>query len=269
MQAFVVPTLAVRLNDNHAIGLGLNVAWQQFKATGLYNFDNAMMSSHPGSVTGNGYDTSTGFGARIGWLGRLNDTVSLAAAYQTRTYMGEFDKYKGLFAEEGDFDIPASLHGGIAVTAMPGVLLAVDVSYIQYSEINAVANPLLPNLGQAQLGTEQGAGFGWEDMTVVKVGVAYDVTSDLTLRGGYNHGGQPIPESETLFNILAPGVVEDHLTFGGTWRVTPSAEISFAYMHAFEKTVEGSDSIPLDFGGGEADLAMSQDTFGLAFGMAF
>lgn len=183
--------------------------------------------------------------------------------------MGEFDEYKGLFAEEGGFDAPASFHGGIAVMPMPGAVAAVDVSYIQYSEIKSIANPLLPNLGEAQLGTEGGAGFGWEDITVVKVGFAYDVSADVTLRAGYNYGGQPIPESETLFNIIAPGVVEQHVTFGGTWRITPSAEISFAYMHALENTVEGADSTPMDFGGGEADLTMSQDTFGVAFGMGF
>ena len=41
-----------------------------------------------------------------------------------------------------------------------------------YSEINSIANPLLPNLGQSQLGTDDGAGFGWEDMDVSKIGVA-------------------------------------------------------------------------------------------------
>ena len=82
-----------------------------------------------------------------------------------------------------------------------------------------------------------------EDATVFKVGVAYDVTSDLTLRGGYNYGGQPIPASETLFNMIAPGVVEHHATFGGTYAVSENVEMTFAYMHAFESTVEGEDSI--------------------------
>jgi long-chain fatty acid transport protein len=267
MQAFVVPTVAVKLHDRHALGLGLNVAWQRFEATGLANF--MQMSSDPDALTDNDYSTSTGFGARVGWLGQLTDMISVGAAYQSRTFMGEFEEYAGLFAEKGGFDIPSSYHGGVAIMPAPGLVLAADVSHIAYSEINSIANPLLPNLGQAQLGTEEGAGFGWEDVTAFKVGAAYDITADLTLRAGYNYGAQPIPESETLFNILAPGVVETHATFGGTWRVTPSAEISFAYMHAFEQTVEGADSIPMDFGGGEANLTMSQDSFGVAFGMTY
>ena len=269
MQLFVVPSVAVSINENHAIGVGLNLAWQSFEATGLQNFDNEMMTTEPGSVTDNDASTSTGFGARIGYLGHFGCAFHAAAAYQTRTSMGEFDEYAGLFAESGGFDVPSSFSLGIAVTPNDRLVAAFDFSYIMYSEINSIANPLLPNLGEAPLGDENAAGFGWEDMTVIKVGVAYDVTDKLTLRGGVNYGEQPIPTSETLFNILAPGVVETHVTFGGTWRLSETMDISFAYMHAFENTVEGEDSIPMDFGGGEADLTMSQDSFGLGFGMGF
>ncbi len=269
MQLFIVPSVAVKVNENHAFGLGINVAWQSFEATGLQNFDTEMMSTEPGSVTDNDASTSTGFGGRIGYLGHFGCAVRLAAAYQTRTYMSEFDEYAGLFAENGGFDVPSSFSGGIAITPNDKLVAALDFSYIMYSEVNSIANPLLPNLGEVPLGDENGAGFGWEDVTVIKVGLAYDVSEALTLRGGFNYGGQPIPASETLFNMIAPGVVETHVTFGGTWMMSEQMELSFAYMHAFENTVEGEDSIPMNFGGGEADLTMSQDTFGLGFGMLF
>ncbi|MBN2565565.1 MAG: outer membrane protein transport protein [Candidatus Eisenbacteria bacterium] len=268
-QLFIVPSVAVRVSDGHALGLGVNVAWQRFKADGLENFDDASYTSTPGKVTGNDYDSSTGFGVTVGWIGRVGCAVTMGATYRSRTFMGEFEDYAGLFAEEGTFDIPSSFSAGIAVTPDSRSTVAVDVSYIMYSDVNSIANPLLPNLGEAQLGTEDGAGFGWEDVTVVKIGAEYDLTDAFTARVGYNYGGQPIPESETLFNILAPGVVEQHVTLGGTWRLNESMELTFAYMHAFEKTVEGEESIPMDFGGGEADLTMSQDTFGVSFGMVY
>jgi long-chain fatty acid transport protein len=97
----------------------------------------------------------------------------------------------------------------------------------------------------------------------------------LTIRGGYNYGKQPIPESETLFNILAPGVVEHHVTFGATMALTPGRELTAAYMHAFEKTVAGSGSIipgmpdQGGMGGGEANLRIFEDSFGLALGVRF
>ena len=282
-QMFIVPSVAMKLNEDHAFGLGVNVVWQRFKADGLANFaatdtlGNGMFSSSPDNVTGNDYASSTGFGVRAGWMGHFGEMLAVGATYQSRTLMGEFEEYSGLFAEDGGFDIPTNYGVGIAVTPMEGLVVAVDVTQILYSEINSIANPLLPNLGNPEtpLGTEGGAGFGWEDVTVLKVGVAYDVTPELTIRSGYNYGGQPIPASETLFNMIAPGVVEHHATFGGTYAISDNVEITFAYMHAFENTVEGEDSIipglPEEggMGGGEADLTMSQDSFGLGVGVLF
>lgn len=274
-QLFIVPAVAVKLSENHAIGIGVDIAWQRFEATGLEFFANGMMSSDSANVTNNDYASSYGIGVRVGWLGRLNRMLSLGASYQSRTYMSELDEYAGLFAEQGDFDIPSSFTAGIALTPSEKTAMAFDVSHIRYSEVNAVANPLLPNLYQAQMGTDDGAGFGWEDVTVFKVGLAHQLMEPLTLRAGYNYGQQPIPASETLFSILAPGVVEHHVTLGATLEISPRAEITAAYMHAFEKTLEGEGSIIAGMpdqggmGGGEADLTMSEDSFGLAFGMRF
>jgi long-chain fatty acid transport protein len=276
-QMFVVPSLAMKLGEDQALGLGVNVVWQRFKAEGLQNFagTDPQFSSAPDKVTNNGYDSSTGVGLRIGWLGHFGDTFAVGASYQSRTYMSEFDEYSGLFAEEGDFDIPSSYGVGVAFMPRDGLVLAADVTRIMFSEVKSVANPLLPNLAQSPLGTEDGAGFGWEDVTVFKLGVAYDVTPTLTVRGGYNYGGQPIPTSETLFNMLAPAVVEHHVTVGCTYAVSESVEVTLAYMHALKNTVEGDNSIiPGGFevggmGGGEADLTMSQDSFGLGVGVLF
>ena len=89
------------------------------------------------------------------------------------------------------------------------------------------------------------------------------------MRAGYVKLDQPIPASQTFLNILAPGVVEDHATLGLTIQLSTASELSFMYMHAFAKTVNGSGSIPLAFGGGEANLSMSQDALGAAFGWKY
>jgi len=268
-QLFIAPTYARKLDDKNSIGIALNLIYQKFRATGLQNFDNSTYSSHPGSVTDNGDDTSTGYSLKLGWTGTINDMMTVGLTYQSKADMKAFDKYKGLFAENGDFDIPATYGVGIAVKATPKMNVAFDITRIEYSGVKSISNPLLPNLGAAQLGTSGGAGFGWKDMTVYKLGFDYKYDDTLVLRAGWNHGAQPIAASETLFNLLAPGVVEDHLTLGATWTLANKAELTVAYMHAFEKTVNGSNSIPAGFGGGEANLTMSQDSLGVAYGWKF
>jgi len=49
---------------------------------------------------------------------------------------------------------------------------------------------------------------------------------------GYNYGKQPIPASETFFNFVAPGVIEEPLTLGATWTLENKSELSFSFMYA-------------------------------------
>lgn len=267
MQLFIAPTFAMKINDQHAIGISLNLARQRFKARGLENFASA--SSSPDNLTGNGFDSTNGWGVRVGWTGQLTDSFTLGATYQSRTKMGKFKKYQGLFAEQGGFDIPSNYAIGAAFQATPEMTIALDVEWIKYGEIKSIANPLSNMMTGAKLGDDDGPGFGWKDMTTYKLGLSYDYSDSLTLRAGWNYGKQPIPTSETLFNLLAPGVVEHHLTLGATWTLANGGELSISYMHAFEKEVKGSGSIPPSFGGGEANLKMYQDALGIAYGWNF
>jgi long-chain fatty acid transport protein len=277
-QLIVAPTASLRVGERHTFGLAVNLAYQRFKATGLENFTVTSpqpYSLHPDKVTNNDYSSSTGVGVQVGWAGTVIPGVTLGANYQSKIDASEFDDYAGLFAEEGGFDIPSTFGAGIAVEAGEKALIAVDVTRILYTDVKSVSNPLLPNLAQAPLGDEKGAGFGWEDVTVFKAGISAEATKALTVRCGYNYGKQPIPESETLFNMLAPGVVEHHVTLGATWKLPVGGEVTAAYMHAFEKSVDGDGSIPPGMpaeggmGGGEANLRMSEDSFGLAYGRSF
>ena len=272
-QLFIVPTVGYKLSPDHALGASLNLAYQRFKATGLENFTAPSgpqrFSAFPGNVTNQGYDNSYGAGVRVGYLGQLTPQFALGLTYQTKTSMGKFDKYKGLFAEEGGFDIPATYGIGVAFKATSAVNVALDVVKIEYSGIKSINNPLLPNLFQAPLGAAGGAGFAWKDVTAVKLGVDWAMRPDLTLRGGYNHGEQPIPTSDTFFNILAPGVVEDHWTLGSTWTLPSKSELSLAFMYAPTVKVSGSNSIPAPFGGGNVNLKMKQFSLGIAYGWKF
>jgi long-chain fatty acid transport protein len=266
MQLFIAPTLAWKTGA-HAFGASLNLAYQRFAAKGLEPF--AGFSSDPANLTNRGHDDSTGWGVRVGWSGQLLPNVTLGATYQTETRMSKFDHYRGLFANQGEFDIPENYGVGIAVKAMPRLTIAADVQRINYGDIPAVGNPVDCLFAGCQLGGPDGAGFGWRNTTVYKLGLAYEWSPTLTLRGGFVTLDQPIPASQTLINIVAPGIVEDHLTLGATWQLSKQSELSFAYMHAFEKKVNGSGSIPPAFGGGEANLSMDQNALGVAWGWRY
>lgn len=258
-QAFISPSVAYKLNEQHAIGAALNFAYQRFSASGLDAF--APMSSDQSNLTNRGADSSTGWGVRLGWNGRITPDLTLGVAWASKINASKFDHYRGLFADGGNFDIPENYGIGIAYKATPAITLAADIQQIKYGSVKSVASPLNNN----PLGSANGSGFGWRDITVVKVGASYDHSRDMALRIGYNHAGQPIPSDQTFFNILAPGVVQDHLTLGATWKTPSGGELSLSYAHAFQKQVYGSNSIPTPFGGGNANIGMKENLVGVAY----
>jgi long-chain fatty acid transport protein len=266
MQLFIAPTYARKLAPHHALGITPILAIQRFTARGLQAFGNFGFSSDKDNLTDNGYSYSYGYGARIGYQGEIVPMLNLGLAYQTRTYMSEFKKYKGLFAEQGDFDIPSNWTVGLALKPMPELAFVFDVQRINYSEVKSINNPLVPGvtLTPGSLGTDGGAGFGWKDMTIYKVGVQWMSSRDWTWRVGYSKGNSPIEDSEVLFNILAPGVVEQHVTAGFTAATSKDQDLSFALTRALSHSVTGPN--PLD---PAQTIELKMDQWEIALGYAW
>jgi long-chain fatty acid transport protein len=267
MQAFVNGSYARKLAPGTSVGASLIFAYQRFKATGLGAFGAFGFSSDPANLTDNGYDNSSGWGGKIGAMTEVGAGVTLGASYQTKMSMSKLDKYKGLFAEQGGFDIPATWTLGAAWKVTPQNVVTLDVQRIEYSKVKSIANPMLPNLQTAQLGNDNGAGFGWKDMTIYKLGYQFAMAPDWTGRVGYSHGKQPIPESEVLFNILAPAVVQDHITAGFTWNVNPKSDFDVAVAYMPSHSVSGPN--PLAAGSQNIELKMYEYQIEASYGYKF
>jgi len=225
------------------------------------------MSSDATKLTGGSYSHSTGFGVRLGYLGKLNDKFTVGASYSPKINMSEFDEYAGLFAGGGGFDIPENYTLGMSFQATPAVTVALDYSRINYGGIPSIGNP---STNMTALGSADGRGFGWRDINVWKLGVQWQASSQWTLRAGLNVGDNPIQSRDVTFNILAPGVMTKHVTLGGTYAMSPTTEVSFSYMYAPENSVSGTtlfDSLPPTTGtGGTETIKMSQQSIGVQFG---
>jgi long-chain fatty acid transport protein len=240
-QMFIAPNVSFKIAKAHSLGASVILGYQWFEAKGLQAF--SMFSSAPAKLTNNGSSDSLGAGVRIGYLGQLSPFMSVGASYQSRVSMGKFDEYAGLYAEQGGFDIPSNWTVGVGIKPSAGTDIAVDVQRINYSEVKSIGNPMLPNLQTALLGTDNGAGFGWRDMTTVKVGVQFRAAQRTTLRAGYSYGQQPVPESEVMFNILAPGVIEQHVTGGLTQAVSQRGALHVAVTRALSNSVTGPNPL--------------------------
>jgi len=260
MQLIVAPTVAYKLTDRTALGVSPLLVYQQFEAYGLQGFGVQNAGNNLGT------ENSSGFGVRVGYINRVSDSVSIGASYSPKVNMGRFKKYAGLFAESGDFDIPANYAVGMSFQATPSVQVALDYQRIEYSGVASVANPSNPILQGVSLGSPNGSGFGWQDINVVKLGVQWEMSPTLTLRAGYNRGDNPIRAADVTFNILAPGVMEQHFTLGGTMKLSKTDELSGFFMHAKKNSVSG----PMLLMPGVTDtIEMSQNSLGLQYSKKF
>lgn len=275
MQLIIAPTFAYKLDAKHSLGVSPLLVVQQFKATGLQAFTStdpqSQMSANPAKVTNTGTDRSTGAGVRLGYLGQWSDTLKFGASYSPKIKMGKFDKYAGLFAGEGSFDIPENYALGINVQVTPAVSVAADYSRINYSGVPAIGNPMSNLAGGNPMGSANGPGFGWSDVNVFKLGVQWQATSTTVLRAGYNQSTNPVKAENVTFNILAPGVIKQHYTVGGTYALSKDSELTWAYMYAPKSTVTGLSMYNQQMRTTNITetIRMSQQSLGIQYGWKF
>lgn len=286
------------VTDQISLGASFLIGYQTVEVKGIGAFQGftqtftesmiqsgTMRGTTPPGLSDNGEDSAWGFGFQVGGIWDVNPMMTLGASFRTKMYMERFDDYADLFADRGDFDIPATLVVGAALKPNNRLTLAFDIQHIMYSDVDAIANTnqlaqrcdLGAAFGQPSapgatydarycLGGSNGAGFGWDDMTVFKFGVQYALTNAFTLRAGYSYAEQPISSREIAFNTLSPAVIEQHWTLGGSYRLRDDFEITGWTMYAPENSVSG----PGEFTGGQRpEISMSQFEVGVSFAWLF
>jgi long-chain fatty acid transport protein len=195
--------------------------------------------------------------------------VSLGAMYQSEISMGEFDEYTGLFPG-GSLDIPEKYGVGLALAASDKVDLLLDVTQVNYSKTNALGNPTAGD-GKSPLGFASGTGFGWDDTTVVRLGVVLQANDKTTLRAGYSNSDQPVPNdsfNDAFFNSLTPAVPTEHISLGFSYMINPGLAITGSYVRTLNETLDGNGTKQTEPGVGTpaADLRMDQNAYGISFG---
>lgn len=282
-QAYLELAYSFKVGDV-SLGFAPVLVYQMFSAEGVgafapytKTFASTGGAAMPLGLTNNGSDSSLGYGAKVGAIWNVSERFAVSAAYQSKMAMEEFSDYSDLFAEQGDFDIPAQAKVGVSYVLSPRTKVHFDIEHTYYKDVNSVANALTnvagcPTAGQGGtnlencLGGNQGFGFGWDDVTVYQLGAEWmpESMEGITLRAGYSYGEQPISAENATINILAPATVEQHFTAGFSMDRDNGDQMSIAVMYAPEKSVSGPNLFdPTQ----EVTLSMSQ--FEVEFAYSF
>lgn len=268
-QVLIAPTLAWRASPKHGFGISPLLAFQRFSAYGLQAFE--PLSTRPNDVSNNGYDKSLGAGVRVGWYGELLPQLKAGIAYSSRVYMQRFDRYDGLLADGGRFDIPSVSNVGLAYSPFERVTLGLDFRRIFYGEIRALANgvqnSLLDPVNQP-LGSRNGSGFNWRHQSNYHGVIAFKASPTWTLRAGFAWGRRPQADNDinsVSFNMLTPNPIRN-ITAGFTKQMKGNQELSFAYGRYLKGFYQGPSATPV---GGQERVRAFVDTFMVSWSWRF
>ena len=245
----MAPTLAWDPNENLSLGIALNIDYQQVSfeqrirdtETGaLFNFDLSRSAN------------SFGFGLSLGLLYDIGDRFTLGFSYKSKQHFSELE-YN---LREGDIDL--TLVGG---PVYPGGTYVLDLDFPQQAAIGLAFRPgerwilsadlkwinWSDTMDKLSVQGPDGYDFamdpGWSDQTVFALGVAFSATDQLDLRAGFNYAESPIDESTAANNLILPGIVEDHYTFGMEYRFD-HWDLAFHYMYAPENSITANSGFP-------------------------
>ncbi len=236
----IAPTVGFKASEKVSLGASLLIGYESLETQG------------PGvnRLPRNEKDSAFGVGLRLGITADVTPSTTLGFTGQTKVDMKEMkDHCAYMFApvasDDCSLDLPAIVGVGISSKLTNKVKLVGDIQRVYWGGV-----PVFHKL------------FGWEDQTIYKVGMEYQASDRLALRIGYNHGSSPIPESKTQNAVLAPAVVEDHVTFGFA-RKLKKGTISAYYARTLENEQKQNNPPGLPA------VKMDQNALGVSYSVSF
>ncbi len=204
-----------------------------------------------------------GIGFDLGAVYKVNDMLQLGFVYKSKRFMQklEWNTVVGsgiMIAKDRvsmRLDMPRQVAVGINFRPIRQLRLETDVRWINYKDV-------MNNVSVSGLRIDKWP-FHWRNQWVFALGAEFYATRALTLRAGVNYGKSPIKDGDLNSNIVAPAIVQTHLTLGASYKVNKNLELSFAYVHAFEHKQSYNNTSPQDMMmyGQTTTIKMHQDTF--------
>ncbi len=235
-QMFISAAFAKQIVPGLSVGIAPILARQTIDVDGVGLYSG--FSLEPAHFSNQGRVESWGYGVRGGLEWKMAPGVRFGVAGNTRLAMDKFQAYRGLFAGGGGADIPATVQAGFAFDVLPQLTLLADYKHVWFNSVAAIGNA---STNAAPFGSADGPGFGLQNIDVVKLGLEWRHSPDLTLRAGYSHNTAPLKGRDADLNIMTLGVVQDHFTGGLKYKLTEAVDLEFAAMYAPHASLTGPE----------------------------
>jgi len=275
----IVPALAWKASPKLRLGLALNVDWATLAV-------NPMPAAAPAADPGPdgkpntaddrafyssaaAADGAFGFGMQAGLQYQATDRLALGLSYTSAQMFQDFN-YTAVYENPNlanfntartftfRMDAPAIYAAGLAWSPTDRLQTAADVKFYTYSSTKGFDQSGYNADGSVK-------GFGWDDIMVVALGAQYQASDKVTLRGGYNYSGNPVPDAMSMYNLPAPAVVQHNISGGLGVKVRPGVEINIAGYVALANSIEGPMMKPTAVPGTSVKNTMSEKSMLIGF----
>ena len=275
----ISPAVAWNATDKLRVGFAANIDWESLAVTPMPiaapDYDPGVDLT-PGTLDDRSFypsaaaaDAVFGFGFQAGLQYAISPSMTLGLAYTSPQMFSDFEfqmthanpnlpNYGTARTVAFRMDVPAIYGAGLDWAPSERLHLGVDAKYVAYGSTEGFEAKGYNPDGSVK-------GFGWENITVVAAGVQFKAGERLTLRGGYNYSGNPIPDEQSMFNIPAPAVVQHHITGGFGFAIADGVELNVAAYKALENSIEGAMYRPAAVPGTSVKSAMSETSMLVGF----
>ncbi|MCQ6255308.1 OmpP1/FadL family transporter [Pseudomonas sp. Q11] len=222
-QVGVAPTLAYKVTDNFSVGVSITAAYQSLFVRGAA----LPTPAGPAILPNHGTQGAWSYGVRLGALWTPIAPLTLGVSYISKQKASSFDGYKDdlLAVSDGKLDSPEILGAGLAWRPTDKLTVAFDYRLIRWSEVEAL------NSDQT---------FGWRDQHNMRLGLAYQLNDQWTVRTGINYANRQYASDSLVANILIPGLLHKSYSAGVTRTIGDSGEATFGLVKDISEHVTGT-----------------------------
>jgi len=228
-------TWAYRFSEKFSIGL-----------QPTFNYSSLILEPNPLAAPSRtvGYPLSesastTGFGGQIGLFYDSLKGFKIGASYKTPQYFSEFD-FKNTYLDGSaapnvafTMNYPAIYSIGLGYSK--GIVdIALDYRYVDYESTDGFQDSGWTIAEEGPMtGFPTGAvnGFGWQNMSVVSLGLQLKAIKKLPLRFGYTYSSNPIQDELAFFSTPATAIIAHAFQFGLSYEVSDAFRIDAVYHY--------------------------------------
>jgi long-chain fatty acid transport protein len=236
---------AIEINPKLAVGASLNVYRGALAISPLPVADPDIVDGVGILPSAGNQVSSWGVGVQVGLLYEISPMASFGVSFTTPQKFQQY-KWNSTHANPAaaDYDTartltfnldgPATITFGVGLKPNDKIRVAADGRFVIYDGVAGIGEE-----GGVDVANHKLLGIGWRNIWAAMIGIQYQATEKLAVRGGFNYAQTPIREELTVTSMGTPATFQKHFTAGLGLKMNPHVGFDLGFYIVPRETVSG------------------------------